>query len=69
MMLARHAPQGVTLKHYQDFTVFDLWRETGKLHPIRWEVTGNETARATGTDGTAPHAESAVARRVALTGC
>lgn len=27
IVLARHAPQGVTLRNYQDFGVFDLWAE------------------------------------------
>ncbi|MCH7704204.1 MAG: hypothetical protein IIB61_03755 [Planctomycetes bacterium] len=31
VVLARHAPQGVTLKHYQDFSVFDLWAEVHRL--------------------------------------
>ena len=36
--LARHAPTGVTLRHYQGFGLFDLWAEIGKLPPIRWSV-------------------------------
>ena len=31
VVLARHTPQGVTLKHYQDFSVFDLWAEVHRL--------------------------------------
>src|SRR3990172_1745048 len=31
IVLARHAPTGVTLRHYQDFTLFDLWAEIRKL--------------------------------------
>jgi integrase len=29
--LARHSPQGITLRNYQDFSVFDLWAEIRKL--------------------------------------
>ena len=52
IVLARHAPQGVTLKHYQDFTILDLWAEIRKLPPIRSKrpVDQAETAQATGTD-------------------
>ncbi len=51
VILARHTPQGVTLKHYQDFTVFDLWAEIAKLPGPPKET---EAARATGTlDATA----------------
>jgi len=57
-LLARHAPTGVTLKHYQDFTLFDLWGEIRKLPPMRWTGSEAESVRATGTD-------DAVARPVA----
>jgi len=50
--LARHAPVGITLRNYQDFSVFDLWAEIGKLPPIGDAVgAGREKVRATGTDG------------------
>ena len=48
VVLARHAPQGVTLRNYQDFGVFDLWGEIAKLPAIQG---GAEAVRATGTDG------------------
>lgn len=35
VMLARHAPQGVTLRNYQDFGVFDLWAEIRKLPGLK----------------------------------
>ncbi len=47
--LARHVPQGVTLEHYQDFGLFDLWAEIRKLPSMR-PVTAAETVRASGTD-------------------
>ena len=53
--LARHAPTGVTLRHYQDFSLFDLWAEIAKLPPIRWDVADAEAVRATGTDEAHPH--------------
>ena len=59
VMLARHTPQGITFKHYQDFSLFDLWADIGKLPPIRPTTVAQDTERATGTDG-------AVARPVAL---
>ena len=58
--LARHAPTGITLRHYQDFSLFDLWGEIEKLPAIRWNQTEAEALRATGTDGANP-----VARPVA----
>jgi len=67
--LARHAPTGVTLKHYQDFGLFDLWGEIRKLPPIRWTDSEVEFVRATGTDDAvagAPHElNNGVARPVA----
>ncbi len=74
IVLARHAPQGVTLKHYQDFSLFDLWVEIRKLPPIRSEAAdeGAETARATGTDDRqaplAPDVLRPVARRTGRRG-
>ncbi len=53
IMLARHAPQGVTLRNYQDFGVFDLWAQIRKLPPIRAEGEA-ERLRATGTEHSAP---------------
>ncbi len=50
VILARHAPQGVTLRNYQDFGLFDLWSEIRKLPPIRTDAEA-EVARGTGTDG------------------
>ncbi len=47
LVLARHAPQGVTLKNYQDFGVFDLWKEIRKLPGIH--ESGPQTAKKTGT--------------------
>ncbi len=65
--LARHAPIGVTQRHYQDFTVFDLWAEIEKL-PGPAVSGAAEEIRATGTDGGGRHPEggSAVAPPVAL---
>ena len=67
--LARHAPTGVTLKHYPDFGLFDLWGEIRKLPPIRWTDSEVEFVRATGTDDAvagAPHElNNGVARPVA----
>lgn len=48
LQLARHAPTGVTLKHYQDFSLFDLWAEIGKLPGPNGE--SRQAARATGTE-------------------
>ena len=42
------APQGVTLKHYQDFGLFDLWAEIRKLPGIKPKES--ESFVATGTD-------------------
>lgn len=61
--LARHAPTGVTLKHYQDFGLFDLWGAIRKLPPIRWIEPKAEFLRATGTCDIGPNS---VARPVAL---
>ena len=47
LALARHAPQGVTLRNYQDFGVFDLWAEIRKLPGMKREHPN--TAKATGT--------------------
>ena len=60
MQLARHAPTGITLRHYQDFRLFDLWGEIRKLPPIRTAAAQPDEAGATGTDG-------AVVRPVVLT--
>ena len=63
IILARHAPQGVTLKHYQDFSILDLWGEIRKLPPIRATAPGAEAAKvaATGTeDGQALASEGVV---------
>ena len=46
VQLARHSPRGVTLRNYQDFTLFDLWAEIRKLPSI--QPPGAED-RATGT--------------------
>ncbi len=46
-ILARHAPQGVTMKHYQDFAVFDLWAEIQKLPGMTAPAPGS--MKATGT--------------------
>jgi len=46
--LARHAPQGVTMRHYQDFGLFDLHAEIAKLPSIR-PVAADQQQRATGT--------------------
>ena len=48
-LLARHAPQGITLKHYQDFSLFDLWSEIEKI-PSPLDGAEVNTAIATGTD-------------------
>ena len=50
IILARHAPQGVTLRHYQDFSILDLWSEIRKLPPIRTKAAEAEESQATGTD-------------------
>ena len=50
IILARHAPAGVTLRHYQDFSILDLWAEICKLPPMRAEAIEAQEARATGTD-------------------
>lgn len=47
--LARHTPQGVTLKHSQDYSLFDPWAEIGKLPGPHGE--SRQAARATGTEG------------------
>ena len=47
--LARHAPQGITLKHYQDFSLFDMWSEIEKI-PSPLDGTEVNAAIATGTD-------------------
>jgi len=62
--LARHAPTGVTLRHYQDFQLFDLWGEIRKLPPIRWNIPESQVPRATGTCNFRPNA---AAPPVALT--
>ncbi len=46
IMLARHTPQGVTLRNYQDFRLFDLWAEICKLPSL---LTEPEAMQATGT--------------------
>ena len=48
IMLARHSPQGVTLRNYQDFGLFDLWAEIAKLPAIHCEAAP-DLAKATGT--------------------
>jgi len=48
--LARHSSTGVTLRHYQDFWVFDLWTEIAKLPGPRPPKADEEKIRATGTD-------------------
>ncbi len=48
MILVRRAPQGVTLKNYQDFGVLNLWAEMAKLPGV--QGPGAEVARATRTD-------------------
>ena len=60
IMLPRHAPQGITLKHHHAFGVLDLWGEVAKLPPIRWSA---DLVRATGACGFHPRR---VARQVAL---
>ncbi len=50
IVLARHAPQGITLKHYQDFSLLDLWAEIRKL-PGPGDCGQTVHALATGTDG------------------
>ncbi|MGB2985783.1 MAG: hypothetical protein WBE26_07850 [Phycisphaerae bacterium] len=43
MQLVRHIPVGITLMHYQSFTLLDLWAEIGKLPPIAApRETGNK---------------------------
>ena len=37
IMLARHARPGITIKYYQDFSLFDLSSEIRKLLPIKAE--------------------------------
>jgi len=60
IMLARHSPQGITMRHYQDFSLFDLWSEIAKLPSIHNDTTSQpDSIRATGTD-------SAVVRPVVL---
>lgn len=60
--LARHAPQGITLKHYQDFSVLDLWAELRKV-PGPGDFGGAVRSRATGTDGDAGVAPGVVPTR------
>jgi hypothetical protein len=55
-MLARHAPTGITQRHDQDFSLFDLWAEIDKRPPVRWTEADAETVRATGTDNSQPRA-------------
>jgi hypothetical protein len=62
IVLARHAPQGVTLRNYQDFSLFDLWAEIAKLPAIRTEVKA-EAASATGTDSRTPKVSLPVSPR------
>ncbi len=45
--LARHAPRGITLRSYQDFSVFHLWAEIAKLPGAGCPETA--MVRATGT--------------------
>lgn len=52
-MLARHSPQGVTLRDYQDFGLFDLWAEIAKLPAIRWKADPG-LAKATATCDSRP---------------
>ena len=59
--LARHAPIGVTLRHYQDFALFDLSAEIRKLPGIKPEAT--QAIPATGTYDVKP-----VVRAVVPTG-
>ncbi len=67
VMLARHAPQGVMLRNYQDFGVFDLWAEIAKLPGLTGRGSGTTAVRATGTDGApASVGQPVVARPVAL---
>jgi len=42
-ILSRHVPQGVTLRHYQDFSVFDLWAEIQKLPRLRPRLSRSPT--------------------------
>ena len=51
-MLARHAPQGVTLRNYQDFDVFDLWAEIRKLPGLK--KPEQDADAATGTYNVKP---------------
>lgn len=34
----RHAPPGMTIKHYEDFSLFDMWSEIRKQSPIKAEA-------------------------------
>lgn len=61
IVLARHAPQGVTMRNYQDFSLFDLWGEISKLPCIRVTVPEAQVLRATGTDDAAPELASHLA--------
>ncbi len=61
IVLARHAPKGVTFKSYMDFSLIDLWTEIRKL-PAPRLTSEIDTQCATGT---ADRASSAVARWVA----
>lgn len=55
MRLTRHSPSGVTMKHYTDFKLLDLWAEIGKLPdvipPKPVPVAEPEELAATGTHG------------------
>lgn len=46
---ARHSPQGITLRNYQDFSVFDLWSEIRKLPGL--EPEPQQAGKATGSLG------------------
>ena len=54
ILLAGHAPQGVTLRHYRDFSILDLWAEIRKLAPIRTNAIQTEAVAATGTENARP---------------
>ncbi len=61
IVLARHAQRRVPLRHYQSFSVLDLWAKISRLPPIRTAAAATQVARVTGTD----YAKSVV-RRVAI---
>ncbi|NOT00223.1 MAG: site-specific integrase [Phycisphaerales bacterium] len=63
--LARHAPTGITLRHYQDFTLFDLRAEIAKLPPTR-RPGASDALRATGTCDVRPTDSPAVVLPVVL---